>query len=154
MPIWTIRVAQSSDRSDLAKMRSQLWPDTPVEEIVRELNLALSDRAAGTLPSAILIAQDANGGLIGFLEVGLRSHADGCDPSQPSGFVEGWFVREDFRARGVGRELMQAAEAWARGQGCLEMGSDSLIDNSGAHRAHQALGFEVVDRCVHFKKKL
>jgi hypothetical protein len=33
------------------------------------------------------------------------------------------------------------------------MASDALIDNE-AHRAHEALGFEVVDRCVHFRKEL
>jgi len=34
------------------------------------------------------------------------------------------------------------------------MASDALIDNDGSQRAHGALGFEVVDRCVHFRKQL
>ena len=92
--------------------------------------------------------------MVGFLEVGMRSHADGCDPSRAVGFVEGWFVQEGLRNRGVGKELMLAAEEWARAQGCLEMASDALIDNHLSHRAHEALGFEVVDRCVHFRKGL
>jgi aminoglycoside 6'-N-acetyltransferase I len=92
--------------------------------------------------------------LIGFLEVGLRSHADGCNPLKPVGYVEGWFVREAFRNQGAGRELMRAAEGWARAQGCVEIASDVLIDNPGSQRAHSALGFEVVDRCVHFRKTL
>ncbi len=49
---------------------------------------------------------------------------------------------------------MRSAEDWARAQGCREMGSDSLIDNDGSLRAHQALGFEVVDRYVHFRESL
>lgn len=65
--------------------------------------------------------------MTGFLEVGLRSHADGCDPAQPVGFVEGWFVEEACRNRGIGRALMRAAEDWARGQGCVEMASDTRI---------------------------
>jgi aminoglycoside 6'-N-acetyltransferase I len=101
-----------------------------------------------------LVALDDNGALIGFLEVGLRSHADGCDPSNPVAFVEGWFVQEGFRNRGVGKELMRAAEDWARAQGCREMASDALIDNQVSQQAHEALGFEVVDRCVHFRKGL
>ena len=92
--------------------------------------------------------------MTGFLEVGLRSHADGCDTRQPVGFVEGWFVREEHRGQGVGRELMHAAEEWARAQGCLEMASDALIDNAGSEGAHTALGFEIVDRCIHFRKAL
>ena len=49
---------------------------------------------------------------------------------------------------------MDAAEEWARGHGCLEMASDALIDNDPSLKAHEALGFEVVDRCVHFRKSL
>jgi aminoglycoside 6'-N-acetyltransferase I len=70
------------------------------------------------------------------------------------GFVEGWFVREPFRNRGVGRELMRAAEQLARARGCREMASDTWIDHEGSQRAHEALGFEIVDRCVHFRKAL
>jgi hypothetical protein len=29
-----------------------------------------------------------------------------------------------------------------------------LIENSDSHKAHEALGFEVVDRCVHYRKEL
>lgn len=103
---------------------------------------------------AIFVSLDDGGALAGFLEAGLRSHADGCDPAVPTGYVEGWFVREEFRNRGVGRDLMRAAEDWAFSQGCREMASDALIDNTGSQDAHKALGFEVVDRCVHFRKRL
>jgi aminoglycoside 6'-N-acetyltransferase I len=70
------------------------------------------------------------------------------------GFVEDWFVREQFRNRGMGRELMRAAEQWARARGCLDMASDAWIDHEGSQRAHEALGFEIADRCVHFRKAL
>jgi aminoglycoside 6'-N-acetyltransferase I len=49
---------------------------------------------------------------------------------------------------------MRAAEEWARSQRCIEMGSDAPIENQGSQGAHKALGFEVVDRCVHFRKAL
>ena len=75
-------------------------------------------------------------------------------PHNPSGYVEGWFVQEAFRNRGVGKGLMRAAEDWARALGSVEMASDALIDNQGSLSAHAALGFEVVDRCVHFRKSL
>jgi len=48
---------------------------------------------------------------VGFLEVGLRSHADGCNPSRPVGYIEGWYVTEDHRRCGVGRNLLAKAEA-------------------------------------------
>jgi aminoglycoside 6'-N-acetyltransferase I len=154
MAILKVRLAQRSDRDELARMRLLLWPDASLEEQLKELDAALSNRVSGTLPVTILVSQNENGVLLGFIEVGLRSHADGCDPARPVGFVEGWFVHEAFRDHGVGRELMRAAEEWARAQGCVEMASDALIDNAPSQRAHEALGFEVVDRCVHFRKKL
>ncbi|WP_183812648.1 GNAT family N-acetyltransferase [Tunturibacter empetritectus] len=84
----------------------------------------------------------------------MRSHADGCDTSQPVGFVEGWFVHEGFRGHGIGKALMRATEDWARHHGCKEVASDTWIDHVSSQKAHEALGFEIVDQCIHFRKAL
>jgi hypothetical protein len=34
------------------------------------------------------------------------------------------------------------------------MASDALIENEGSQRAHEALGYVVVDRCVHYRKTI
>jgi aminoglycoside 6'-N-acetyltransferase I len=49
---------------------------------------------------------------------------------------------------------MQAGEEWARSHGCHEVASDTWIDHESSQRAHEALGFEVVDRCVNYRKAL
>jgi aminoglycoside 6'-N-acetyltransferase I len=149
-----VRLAQGTDVPELAQMRALLWPDGSVEEHRKELSSAFSGEAASTLPTATFVAVGESGALIGFLEAGLRSHADGCDTARPVGFVEGWFVHQAFRGQGVGETLMRAAEDWARSQGCREMASDALLDNETSIQAHQALGFEIVDRCVHFRKSI
>jgi aminoglycoside 6'-N-acetyltransferase I len=149
-----IRPAQLSDRDAVVAMRVQLWPDCSPAEEGRAFEALVASGRTGTLPATILVAQDASGLLIGFLEVGLRSHADGCDPAHATGYVEGWFVREGFRGRGIGAAMMRAAEQCARAHGCVEMASDALIENLGSQAAHDALGFEVVDRCVHYRKAL
>jgi aminoglycoside 6'-N-acetyltransferase I len=149
-----VRPAQSSDRDGIAKMCELLWPETPMAEHGKEVGAVLTSGMSGTMPAAILVSCDGDGALTGFVEVGMRSHADGCDTARPVGFVEGWFVYESFRNRGVGRELIRAAEEWTRMQGCVEMASDTWIDHEGSQRAHEALGFEVVDRCVHFRKRV
>jgi aminoglycoside 6'-N-acetyltransferase I len=150
----TIRAARVEDREQLVEMRYELWPESTREEQEREVDAEFAGEASGGLPKVILVSVKDSGGLIGFLEAGLRSHADGCDTALPVGYVEGWFVREPWRGRGVGAELMRAAEEWAREQGCREMASDALVDNVGSQNAHEALGFEVVDRCVHYRKRL
>lgn len=106
------------------------------------------------MPYLLLVAESHDHAIVGFLEADLRSHADGCDPRQPVGFIEGWYVASEHRGRGIGRQLVEAAETWARQQGCIEMASDTWIDNEGSQHAHEALGYEVVDRCVHYRKSL
>ena len=151
-----IRPARLSDLNQLASLFEALWPCSSTEEHAKELQMLLGDETALvlTMPLIIFVAESSGGRLVGFLEVGLRSHADGCNPSQPVGYIEGWYVAEDYRHRGVGRALLAAAENWARSHKCVEMASDALIDNEPSQRAHEALGYEVVDRCVHYRKAL
>ena len=151
---WIIRHAQPSDVKSLAEMRALLWPDASVEEHRKEVEAVFNGTLVWNMPTVTLVAQDESGRVIGFLEADLRSHADGCDPARPVGYIEGWFVQEEFRAQGVGKQLVQAAEDWARELKCVEMASDVLIDNDGSQKAHEAMGYEVVDRCVHYRKLL
>ena len=150
----SIRVARTSDRESLVRMRASLWPNTSAEKHDREVIALLSGTAALTTPLVIFVAATNEGLAVGFLEVDLRSHADGCNPAQPVGYIEGWFVAENYRQQGIGKKLVEAAEEWARGHGCVEIGSDALIENETSQRAHKALGYEVVDRCVNFRKTL
>lgn len=70
------------------------------------------------------------------------------------GYIEGWYVAEDHRHHGVGRKLVAAAENWARSYGCVKMAAGAIIDNEMSQHAHEALGYEVLDRCMHYRKKL
>ena len=101
----------------------------------------------------VFVAERDDGSVCGFVEVGTRGYADGCE-SSPVGYIEAWYVDPDVRRRGIGRALFQAAEAWARDAGYSEMGSDALLDNSVSHQAHIAIGYEEVGRIVQFRKPL
>ena len=149
-----VRQANVSDSAEIAEMCALLWPDATAEEHRTEIEEFLETQICGGLPFTIFVSCDEEGRLTGFLQVDLRSHADGCHPSHPVGFIEGWFVREEHRRRGIGTAMMRAAEDWARSLGCREMASDTWIDERNSLEAHQALGFEVVDRCIHFRKSL
>lgn len=151
-----IRPAKVSDRDQLAHLCEALWPSSSAAEHARELSLILEGNAAQvlTMPIEIFVADESDGTLVGFVEVDLRSHADGCNPSQPVGYIEGWYVVEDQRHQGIGKKLLEKAEDWARSHRCAEIASDAVIKNEVSQRAHEALGYEVVDRCVHYRKWL
>jgi GNAT superfamily N-acetyltransferase len=129
-------------------MRRLLWPDCPEQDHRAETEAYLRGP-----DGAVFVAEREGGGLCGFVEAGLRPAADGCGPG-PVGYVEGWYVDADLRRRGVGRQLVRAAEDWARGRGCTEMASDAEIDNAVSRAAHARLGYEEVNRLAHFRKPL
>src|ERR1051325_9500670 len=142
-----IRPAHTSDLDQLAHLCQALWPSSSAAVHAQELCLILEGNAALvlTMPIEIFVADASDGTLVGFVEVDLRSHADGCNPSQPVGYIEGWYVADDYRQRGIGARLVASAEDWARSHKCIEIASDALIDNEVSQRAHHALGYEVVD---------
>jgi aminoglycoside 6'-N-acetyltransferase I len=129
-------------------MRQLLWPYSDPGQLRTEMERMLAEPLE---PAFVAVRPD--GSLGGFLEAGLRKYADGCSTS-PVGYIEGWYVDEDLRHQGVGAALVAAAEGWARGQGCTEMGSDTWLDNEPSISAHGALGYEECERLVHFCKKL
>jgi aminoglycoside 6'-N-acetyltransferase I len=149
-----IRPARAADRAALHALRAALWPNAPTEELLSELDAILSSKVPGALPLVNFVAEADDGSLVGFIEVGLRSHAEGCDPARAAGYVEGWSVAPAHQRRGIGRQLLRAAEDWAREQGCVELASDTWIDNALSQRVHEALGFREVERAIHFRKAL
>lgn len=149
-----IRRAVSRDLHAIAEMCHLLWPDAAAEEHAREIGPLLGGATVSLLPAVVFVAEESESELVGFAQVGLRSHADGCDVSHAVGFLEGWYVRPEFRRRGIGARLVQAGEDWAREQGCLEMASDTWLDATDSQQAHEALGYREAGRCVNYKKRL
>jgi aminoglycoside 6'-N-acetyltransferase I len=147
-------MARPSDCEQLAKLRQALWPEGSLEEHRREVEDILRGKTPGAMPLVEIVYEASDGALLGFIEVGVRSHADECDPAQPVGYVEGWYVADACRRQGIGAVLLRAAEDWSRRQGCKEIASDALIENELSQRAHEALGFQVVGRNVLYRKKL
>jgi aminoglycoside 6'-N-acetyltransferase I len=147
-----IREAKKEDLEALAQLRVALWPDGSLADHRTEL-LDILGSWPGVMPLTCFVAEEPPV-ILGFIEAGLRSYADGCDYRRPCGFVEGWYVLPEREGEGIGRALMARAEAWAREQGCLELASDTWLDNVSSQSAYQALGFEEVDRCVNYRKSL
>ena len=144
----TVRRIARADRASWLRMRDALWPGS------------LSDHDAetkayfeGSGDKLLILVAELDGATVGFLELDERKYAPGCEGS-PVPFIEGWYVDPHARGRGVGRALVEAAEAIALEAGYHEIGSDSEIDNGDGIAAHLALGFEEIERVVCFRKSL
>ena len=147
----TCRPVETGDAAAWAHLRQALWSDAEPGEHAD----AIARYFAGTLPEPIMVlfAEDDDGRPIGLVELSLRAYAEGCQ-SDNVAFVEGWYVAPEARGRGVGRALIDAAEDWARGQGCTELASDAQLDDSASAAAHQAVGFSEVGLIRCFRKVL
>jgi aminoglycoside 6'-N-acetyltransferase I len=145
---FAIRRATDEDKWEWLRMRQGLWPDAPAEYLTFDLDERLVDP-----DYAVFVASNAEGQLVAFVEVGLRDHGEGCETS-PVGYIEAWFVGEYVRGQKLGRDLIHAAEEWARGKGCAEMASDTWLENEASIAAHLKLGYWEAERLVHFVKRL
>ncbi|MCZ7571212.1 MAG: GNAT family N-acetyltransferase [Ardenticatenaceae bacterium] len=78
---------------------------------------------------------------------GALSPAPGCRTDR-IGYLEAWYVDPDWRGQGVGRRLVETAEARARSVGCREMASDTTPNYPLSPGAHAALGYQEVERSL------
>jgi aminoglycoside 6'-N-acetyltransferase I len=146
-----VRPVTRGDAAAWLEMREALWPEEDLVSHAAEIDQFL----AGELrdPLAVLIAIDERNVPLGFAELSIRNYAEDCVTDRV-GYLEGWYVVPESRRRGIGRALVAAAEDWARQQGCVEFGSDALIDNQVSTAAHRALGFVETAQIRCFKKDL
>jgi aminoglycoside 6'-N-acetyltransferase I len=138
-----VRVLEASDGPAWAEMRAALWPEASGEEHARDIDDVLrSDRAWAFIA-------EVHGMPAGFAELAIRDYANGC-ASRPVPFLEGIFVREEFRRHGIGARLMAHVEEFVAARGFAEIGSDTDIANRASHAAHRGWGFVETERVVAF----
>lgn len=130
-----------------------LWPDSSPEKESLEIARFFAIPARPPLPTlfAAFVCPRPELGLCGLVELSIHSEASGCI-TEKIGYLEAWYVDPDYRGRGLGRRLAERGEAWARSEGCREMASDTNPGYPLSPAAHDALGYEEVER--YFRKDL
>ena len=140
-----IRKAEHSDLPVLADLALKLWPGHNQEELYEDLR-----KIMGKPDAAFFLAENGEG----FAQCQLRhDYVEGTE-SSPVGYLEGIYVEESCRRKGLARDLLTACENWAREQGCREFASDCELSNEQSLRFHLSVGFEEANRIICFTKKL
>ena len=143
-----IRHIVETDCADWVRLRNGLWPGSPSDHEA-ETRQYFEDAAM----TPVVLVAESDGRVVGFLELDYRKYAPGCR-SSPVPFIEGWYVEPALQRQGIGRALVDAAEAHARLEGHEEIASDAESDNADGIAAHVALGYEEVERIVCLRKSL
>lgn len=143
-----IRQANMQDVPVLAELAFQLWPHHTIAEMRADIaqNMDKSD--------AVFFISAEGTDAIGFAQCQLRRDYVEGTKSSPVGYLEGIYVREGYRNRGIARKLLLACEGWAREKGCAEFASDCEIANEESLQFHLRMGFLEANRIICFAKQL
>lgn len=145
-----IRPGALSEPSGWLQLRQELWPDCPPQEHLAEIRQMLTQPER--YGSWLAYGQD--GTAVGLAEAALRHDYVNGTESSPVVFLEGIYVAPEQRRQGIAQRLIEQVAAWGRQQGCVELASDTSLDNLPSQNLHHALGFEETERVVYFKKRL
>lgn len=144
----TIRKATVEDVEMVVSLAIQMWKLHTIEELAQEFCDYMNKE------SSIVFIAILDECAVGFAQCGLRhDYVEGTD-SSPVGYLEGIFVVEEYRKRGLAKSMLEACWAWAKEQGCTEFASDCELVNEDSLKFHLKMGFEEVNRIICFTKKL
>jgi aminoglycoside 6'-N-acetyltransferase I len=138
-----------NDFNEWLELALTLWPDYSSTEMqVILTNILDSPHEDG------FIVRNDNGRAIAFMNLSLRSDYVPGAKHSPVAYVEGIYVQDEYRKQGIGAALIQSAQEWGLKQGCSELASDALIDNTTSHEFHLKIGFQEAERTVFFIKSI
>ncbi len=132
----------------LAELAVQLWPGHDFDELEKDFAAKIAD---GKDACFIKYEEDSPAG---FAHCALRSDYVEGTCTSPVGYLEGVFVCEASRGKGVGKQLVSACEGWAKEMGCSEFASDCEAVNSASLAFHLAAGFAEANRIICFRKDI
>lgn len=136
------------DVERLANLAVLMWKKHTVQDLIDEFSKIM---LKGNSQFFLKYEQDIP---VGFAQCQLRNdYVEGTDTS-PVGYLEGVFVKENYRHKGYAKELLSNCEKWAKMMVCVEFASDCEIDNDNSFKFHKAMNFTEANRIICFTKKL
>ena len=141
------------DLDDWVQMALKLWPAE--EESPERAAVEMRAELSGILQSPKdtgLIARDLEGRAIAFINLSICYEYVPGAKRFPVAYVEGIYVADMARKTGIGKALVARAQTWAIAQGCTQLASDVMVENTESCQFHTRVGFQEVERVVFFIK--
>ena len=150
---FTIRIAEPADDAARAALLAPTYGSDAATLVTEAAEIRMRYREFGDLAPGLIgwVAEDRTGHILGTIEASIRLFANGC-ASIGILFIEGIAVDDTARQNGIGTALVETAAQWAKTQGISELASDALLDDNAAQDWHLALGFEVTEKTVCFRR--
>lgn len=143
-----IEKVNKTNLDEVTNLAMKLWPDNVWSDLRTEFEKLLESEK-----DIVYLAID-KGMYVGFIHMSLRfDYVEGSN-SSPVGYIEGIFVDENHRNKGVSKKLVKAGEEWSKSLGCTEIASDTELDNHGSQEFHKRIGFKEASRRVTFIKDI
>lgn len=136
--------AGETDAGRIAALSGQLGYPAAEEDVLGRL------RAIGQRPDHAVFVAEAAGRVVGWVHVYTVATMESPAHAEIGGLV----VDEAHRGRGIGRALMQRAEAWARDAGLGMVRLRSNVIRAEAHDFYERIGYALVKTQKVFAKVL
>ena len=152
---FTIRQSRPEDDAARGALLAQSYGADAVRLDGEAADIRRRFRDCGDLAPGIvrLVAEDANGAILGAPEATVRLYANGCE-SVGVMFLEGIAVAPACRETGIAAALLARLENIAREASITKIVSDSRIDNAVEADFNLAIGFAKAERVTCFVRKI
>jgi GNAT superfamily N-acetyltransferase len=139
-----IRPIQEDDVPGVAVLCEQLGYPADIPVVLARVRRIAADAGRSVLVACV---DDV---VVGWIDLSMECHLQ----SEPAALIGGLVVAEAARGQEIGRQLCQAAEAWARGCGMTRIRVRSNAIRERAHAFYLRDGYARVKTSAVFEKTL
>jgi aminoglycoside 6'-N-acetyltransferase I len=143
-----IEVISEDNINALTVLVLELWTDSTFEEEYENFSMLLNSK------SEICYLAREQETYIAFIHISIRNDYVEGATKMPVAYIEAVYVKPDCQKRGIGKNLVNAAEKWALQNGCKQIASDTGLDNAAGINFHRHAGFTEANRIICFVKEL